>query len=151
VIGIENNGAVQNIKVDDGTGTIVARSFQRLIDVSVGDVVLLVGRIREYGSERYIMPEIVNKRVDRKWGIIWKRLAIKCKEAKVVQIPVVENYVVEESVSDNGSIAKIKELDEGEGAPFEQVIKFVSEQSIKHMLMSGEVFEIRPGRLKVLD
>ena len=51
-----------NMLIDDGTGRITVRSFEDIKnDVNVGDIVLVIGRPREYGNERYIVPEIIKK------------------------------------------------------------------------------------------
>lgn len=66
----EDSGvSFQNIMIDDGTGNISLRSFDQdtKYDVSVGDLVMVVGRPREYGAERYLLPEIVRK-IDRGWA-----------------------------------------------------------------------------------
>ena len=58
---------------------------------------------------------------------------------------------VEESTADK-VIRIIKEKDKGDGIDFEEVLKLVNnEEIIKELLKKGELFEIRPGRLKVLE
>ena len=52
------------IVIDDGTGNIRSKSFQDITifeNIKVGDIVDLIGRIREYNDERYIAPELLTK------------------------------------------------------------------------------------------
>src|SRR3989344_3228432 len=59
-----------NAVIDDGTGKISLRAFENkniFSNIDIGDFVLVIGRIREFGNERYIMPEIVKKIADIGW------------------------------------------------------------------------------------
>ncbi|MCX6707767.1 MAG: OB-fold nucleic acid binding domain-containing protein, partial [Candidatus Woesearchaeota archaeon] len=56
--------------IDDGSGRINVRSFEEnlfLNNLAVGDVVVLIGRPREYSNEIYIMPEIIKPLEDKRW------------------------------------------------------------------------------------
>ncbi len=58
----ESYGAVT---VDDGSGTIRGKFFQELEmmeDIEEGDIVELVGKVKEYDGERYVNPELVAHR-----------------------------------------------------------------------------------------
>ena len=60
----ENVGAITNLLVDDGTGKIVLRSFEEnknIEKLSVGDSVLIIGKLRKYNQEKYVSPEIIKK------------------------------------------------------------------------------------------
>ncbi|MBI4739356.1 hypothetical protein HY772_07465 [Candidatus Woesearchaeota archaeon] len=60
--------------LDDGSGQIVLRSFDtRSFSVVVGDLVLVIGRPREFAGERYVVPEIVRKLDNPKWVDVRKR------------------------------------------------------------------------------
>ncbi|MCJ7478603.1 MAG: OB-fold nucleic acid binding domain-containing protein [Candidatus Nanohaloarchaeota archaeon QJJ-7] len=55
----ESYGAVT---VDDGSGTIRGKFFQDLgmmEDVEEGDIVELIGKVKEYEGERYVNPELI--------------------------------------------------------------------------------------------
>lgn len=51
------------ITLDDGTGIVRSKAFQQdtkfLEKIKKGDIVDVIGRIREYNDERYIVPEVV--------------------------------------------------------------------------------------------
>lgn len=152
----ENN--FQNIVVDDGTGRISVRNFEKRADVAIGNIVLVVGRIRQYGNEKYVVPEIIKNNINKKWSLLWKRNAVK-NEGKNIekQEPVsVSEEKIEEIDKPKSEIEKIiekiRELDDGNGASYAELIKeFKDEKLISNLLLQGEIFEIKPGRLKVLD
>src|SRR3989338_6905989 len=61
--------------VDDGTGKIQLRIFENnayFSKADVGDAVLVIGKIREFSNEKYIMPEIFKKIDDSKWADVRK-------------------------------------------------------------------------------
>lgn len=146
------------VMIDDGTGKILLKSFENFSPfskVDVGDMVLAVGRIREFSSEKYIMPEILKKLNDANWMAV-RKLELKDhilagqKEEKIDEI--------DESVSVNAGeqiYSLIKKFDTGDGADIDEIIKNSSlndaESIINHLLENGDIFEIKPGRVKVLE
>jgi len=174
----------KSLVVDDGSGSIPVRQFEdsNLFDsVELGDAVVIIGRPREFGNERYIIPEILKKIQNNKWiecrllelGLIKKRFEMRGGEKVKHEEPIKDDVkevisaeTVDEKVSDKPSkeikrkstkqriCEAIKELDFGEGADVEQVISKSGaenpEKIINSLLMEGDVFEPRPGKLKVL-
>jgi len=60
----ELRGSVTSILVDDGTGKIILRLFEEnknAINLEVGDVVQIIGKMRIFNQEKYIFPEIIKK------------------------------------------------------------------------------------------
>jgi len=59
-----------NITLDDGTGNIRVKAFADSIhllqNINLGDSIILIGVLRFYNDELYVMPEIV-KTADPKW------------------------------------------------------------------------------------
>ncbi len=165
----------QSITLDDGTGRISARVFEQnnlFNNINIGDVVLIIARPREYNNQIYLLPEILKKIKDNGW--------IKVRELELKQHPKIEDTKTEETKLSNESeklpnegfqksktfekeeiieesipdkiINFIKEKDKGEGVDFEEVLKQINdEKAIKELLKKGELFEIKPGRLKVLE
>jgi len=154
IINVEQENNVQNMLVDDGTGKISLRNFEAPFNVTVGDIVLIIGRVRQFGNEIYITPEIIKKNIDTKWSAVWKELALK-QDVQVV--PKIEEKVEEISITEepksnvNSILEKIKELDDGSGANYEEILKTTDEKTISSLLQQGEIFELKPGKLKVLD
>ncbi len=78
----ERVGAITNLLVDDGTGKIVLRSFEenKIIEkLSVGDSVLIIGKLRKYNQEKYVSPEII-KKIDPNWLKLRSLILIKDKD-----------------------------------------------------------------------
>lgn len=53
------------ITLDDGSGTLRAKFFQDLEDmagIAVGDILEVIGKVKEYDGERYIDPEMLEER-----------------------------------------------------------------------------------------
>jgi len=152
----------QSLVVDDGTGKIAVRTFDeknRFDDVDIGDVLLLIGRPREYNGEKYILIEILRKVENEKWIELRKLELNKQAEQEAAQNTeekqVKTEEIVEEEVDDTYQkiIEKIKELDKGDGADFDEIIKDIKEgeKLIDSLLKRGEIFETKPGKLKVLE
>lgn len=154
IIGIENN----LITVDDGSGTVQLRAFQEtcgLNKIKIGDLALIIARPREYGSERYLVPEIIRPLKNKKW-LEYRKEELNHK----IKIPIkVMQEIQEQPVQSTNAltviIEKIKELDKGDGADIELLIQNLHvdnpDKHINTLLNEGEIFEIRPGKLKVLD
>ena len=158
------NTNYQNIIVDDGSGRISIRNFEEdsnFKNIEVGDFVLIIGRPREYLNEKYIVSEIIRKTENTLWMEAKKLELSNGSEIKTVATKeVIEEEIkenVEESIQGiNSQIFNlIKEIDKGEGANIQDVItksQIVNvEEIIENLLKHGEVFEIKPGKLKVLE
>jgi len=65
----EQTTSITNLMLDDGSGKISIRSFEKNKNVdqsNIGNVILVVGKARSYNDEIYISPEIV-KKIDPLW------------------------------------------------------------------------------------
>ncbi|MBW2976062.1 hypothetical protein KY347_01300 [Candidatus Woesearchaeota archaeon] len=145
------------LMIDDSTGKISARVFEKdilLNNVDVGDMVLIIGRPREFSSEKYLLIETI-KKINPKW-------------AKVRQLELEKTRIVEKSQIDSDSaknkefdispankiVRLLKDSDKGNGVSIEEIsskdIKGV-DKLIEMLLKEGDIFEIRPGRFKVLE
>ncbi len=176
--------------IDDGTGRLPVRVFGEdslKTEVRLGDIILLIGRPREFGQQIYIVPEIIKKIDNTKWidyrklelelleqesgGIAIKKGDIQTKDMLEKREPAPEEEsaeIKEESVSnaddtkpaaESNPIEKIIEtirlLDKGDGADTEEVISSSdadnAEKIIDSLLKEGEIFEVRSGRIKLLE
>lgn len=161
IVSKENMGSFWSVLLDDGTEKINARSFeqnQNLDSADIGDVVLVIGRPREYGNERYILIEIIKKIENKKW-ILFRKAEIDRKgiEEQTKENVFEKDVVTEEVIKQNSSadivLERIQNLDKGEGADFEEVTKGIDdgEEVISSLLSDGWIFEITPGKLKILE
>jgi len=82
---LSEDGNYGTITLDDSTDTIRAKAFQdlRVIEpIEKGDVVEVVGKIREYNEERYLQPEIIVKVTDPNFEVL-RKLELKKMKAFV--------------------------------------------------------------------
>jgi len=146
--------------IDDGTGRISLRSFEGgniFSKAEIGDIVLVVGRVREFNKEKYIIPEILKKINDFRWMNLRKKELADIEEMTIDAESI--NMELEQhngTPNVNAEICSIiKRLDSGEGVSIDDVIKTSgidsAEGIIKNLLESGDIFEIRHGKLKVLE
>ena len=172
VISKEASDYFSGVVVDDGTERISVRSFENkkmFDDFDVGEVVNVIGRIRVYGEEKYVSAEIV-KNIDGLWlehrkneMELLEKIYKKNKKSEFPE-PVPENLNLknEEEVVDSEEVSEIdkiigliKKHDSGQGADTSEVIKNSEnpncEKIINELLRSGDVFAIRPGRIKILE
>ena len=166
--------------LDDGSGKITCRSFDNptlFSAFNLGDIVRVIGKVRAFNEQQYLIPEIV-KKITNKQFVTFHKLALRFLESEDTHtqlehsVPTTElaseEIISAEAVDEipidaddstphtpfDDVISKIKEFDTGDGAGIEQIIEQLgsdSEKLIHHLLETGEVFEIRPGRVKLLD
>jgi len=161
IIGIVVSIQESGFSIDDGSARVSIRSFEqaeKTMDAQVGDIVNVIGRPREFSSERYIVPEII-KITNEGW------MRYRKKEVGDYEIPeaaspeepseVQHEEVLDEIDSHEKIIRYIKSKDEGKGIEIEDIITNVdvtdTEKVIESMLKEGEVFENIPGKIKVLE
>ena len=160
----------QSLIIDDGSGNISLRAFEKneaINNTEIGDVIIVIGRPREYSSEKYIVPEIIKKINNNKW-INVRKIELEIEDLKTTELPAKEEKVIiesieSESVKQTKSIINnpqivyetVKKLDSGQGVNIDKIIKKTgirnAEEIIKKFLMEGEMFEISPGRIKILE
>ncbi|MBI2546297.1 hypothetical protein HYV81_03895 [Candidatus Woesearchaeota archaeon] len=136
--------------LDDGTGSIMVRSFNKLPFYVAGDLVLVIGKVREINEERYIVVEIARKLTDNGW--LRLRAAELQKEIPVQQAVAIET--VEQMADGQEIYDSIKKLDTGNGVALSVLTEKFGEGAeayVSKLLEHGEIFEVQPGRVKVLE
>ena len=166
----ESEQNYQSVIIDDGSGSISLRSFEKnetINNTEIGDIIIVIGRPREYGSEKYIVPEIIKKINNKKW-INVRKIELDIENLKTAELPAKEEKVIVENIgsdpeeqtkstiSNSKLVYKtVKELDSGQGVDINDIIKKTgikdTEEIIKKFLREGEMFEISPGRIKILE
>ena len=164
----EMYGTITNILVDDGTGKIIVRFFEGnplAHNLNLGEVILIIGKLRKYNQEKYISPEIV-----KKMPAAWLKVrALELKSGLTAKVPppaidsmnkenpqmIEEIAITDEPLLPRQKIAQlIKEMDDGKGVLIEDLLEKSpiqeTEQVLGQMLESGEIFQILPGKVKVL-
>ena len=166
VVSNNNDAGYRDVCVDDGSAKISIRAFEQMpaMDaLDIGDTVFIIGRPREYGREIYVLPEIIKKIANMKWLEVRQ---LELQKNKVIEaqpdipddIEVPEDDTVEEEVVEDKGAGAVKEaiksLDSGSGADYEEIIKNIgpdAEKIISNLLKNGDVFEVSPGKLKLLE
>lgn len=182
IVSKEQVGTMTSLFIDDGSGQILARFFEENKYVQllkVGEVILIIGRVREYNLEKYVSPEIV-KKVDAGWlkvrrkemehppeEILLERSVTLpqkdlTEEKNLSKInPDPSALLKKEMVEHDGRILPVQKIlqyiqenDKGEGVLIEQILQQSpienAEKIISKMLESGDAFQNLPGRIKVL-
>ena len=142
----------RNLAIEDGTGRISARIFESIPSfekIKIGDFVVIIGRPREFLSERYLLIEII-KAVDDSWARVRKSEMEMAYPAKNLQES--HDYIFEDNYK-NKIVKAIKEMDKGDGVSVEEVFSDsdYNGKIIDMLLKEGNVFEVKPGKLKVLE
>ncbi|MBI2128657.1 hypothetical protein HYU07_00310 [Candidatus Woesearchaeota archaeon] len=160
---LDQNANQGEILVDDGSAKIGLRSFEKseaLENAKIGDIILVIGRPREFGNEKYILAEILKTLNNKDWlelrrlelGIEEKSKEISDDDVEEIIADVIENVPGD---SQTQVISIIKKLDKGNGADYDEVVlnskNSSCEEIITRLLKQGDIFEIRAGKLKVLE
>ncbi len=165
VIGVIVSKENSNFILDDGTGTMSCRMFEQnvaLEGLAVGDVVLTIARPREYNGQLYLASEIVRKIDNPAWIAYRKKELLLLKKVRNVQElrgPAAKEPVLVESSSTTSSkeriLKLISEIDDGSGASIDDVVRLSkirnAEEIITDLLLKGEIFEIKAGRVKMMN
>ena len=170
------------ITLDDGSETIRVKNFGAEVGVikelNVGDIVRIIGKIKEYNEEKYIAGEI-SKVLNPNWLIVneielsaQKQTTTdsstadsinKVIETKTNSIENEEIISISSESSDSESSIKqkilqyLKNNDNGTGVIMDQIMTSldVSSEEVKdslyELLKVGEIYEPKKGILKILD
>ena len=139
-----------SITVDDASGQLRLKAFgdeiESLKQCTQGDTLQIIGNVREWNGELYILPEII-KKIDPKWLLI-RKLEIQNSRK---DMPISENAPLRDSI-----LEKIKKAEDDGGMDTEALIMDTEaspdliNQEIKKLLEEGLVYEPRPGRIRYL-
>ncbi len=171
---IKEDQSYANIVIDDSSGYLHIKTWKentKLLEaVSVGDIVLIIGKVREYNGLVYVQPEIVKKLDNPLWAK-FRRLElsslygepsiIQQERTAIQEEPQPQAVFVEEKVQNEPANKRqiildlIENLSTGEGADRKQVILSSrldeAENIIQDLIKEGEVFEASPGKLKLMS
>lgn len=160
-----NEKTLTTITLDDGSGKIDVKTFiddiKILNDINIGDVILTIGKIRQNFGQMFILPEIVKKLDNEKW-LTLRKIELASENGSNIDINVekIEQFNgVEELITTETQRRKIldciEKLDKENGADIEKVIslsklnKNKAEIVIKELITEGEIFQMKPGRLRI--
>ncbi len=170
------------ITLDDGSETIRVKNFGAEVGVikelNVGDIVRIIGKVKEYNEEKYIAGEI-SKVLNPNWLIV-NEIELSNQKQTETDTSTTDsiNKVIETKTnsSDNEEIISIssessdsessikqkilqylKNNDNGTGVIMDQIMNSldISSEEVKNslyeLLKVGEIYEPKKGILKILD
>lgn len=152
------DGNFGSLTIDDATDTIRVKTFKTVKPIeshAVGDLLDVIGKVREFEQEIYMIPEILT-RVDpntellRKLELIKSGAAGPLQQAAFPEAPVQQTSVLQ-SVRD-----KILRLIEAapSGQSYDKILEEAGEaeaaveQAINDLLAEGICYEPTPGKIK---
>jgi hypothetical protein len=177
--GVVVEHAPGSIILDDGSGHVALRSFEQpLPAVVIGDPVLVIGRPRSFSEQPYVLVEILRKLPSHSWlrYFATEREALRPylpsaaavlaeRSPAIVTPPALQEIVAPAPVTllDEPSrkgksqllLDLIKSLDAGDGAMVSDVLAKAgfpeAEERLQTLIAEGEIFELRAGKVKVLE
>jgi len=154
------------IDVDDGSGVISLKTWKEDVELlgglKVGDLVLVIGRTRQYNDQVYITPEIVKVLTDFTWSKlrkvelekIWgKREEIKVKQENSNNLVVSEEVVGKVTETSRQKVLNIIEKEEVDLKRLIELSNLEAEEVktiVQALLKEGEIYEPKPGVLKIV-
>ncbi len=174
---INEDKTFATITLDDGTETIRVKAWKediRMIEkVNIGDQIMVIGKIRNYGGELSVIPEIIKKQ-EPEWLLLRRKeleaefqkpeekkfnsVEPKIEESVEQEIPIVEEEVINEPTETGRQkiLTLIESESSSEGAQIGLVVQKSglkeeeAERIIDELLKEGEIFQPRNGFLKVI-
>lgn len=140
-----------SLTVDDASGQLKLKAFgediEPLKNIMQGDTLQIIGNVREWNGELYVIPEVV-KKVDVRWLLV-RKLEIQNEQ---------KNMPTETNVSSlkNDIMQKIKDAESDGGIDVDAMIMDIKANpdsinaEIKKLLEEGLIYEPRPGRMRYL-
>jgi RPA family protein len=140
------------LTLDDATGQINVKAFgdevAKFQDKNQGQTLAVIGVLRIYNNELYILPDIM-KEVDPRYLLI-RKLEIE-KAAPKQPVSSEERIALKDQI-----ISKIKQAEVSEGIDTEKLIMEISanpaaiSQEVRKLQEDGVIYEPRPGRVRYL-
>jgi len=140
-----------SITIDDASGQIKLKVFgddiKKFENLSQGDTIQIIGTIRSWNDELYILPELIKKRVPQ--YLLVRKLELDLEKPKTLDPKETSNLK-------NKLLETIKKEEPNGGAEVETLILELKEQpavinaEIKKLLEEGIIYEPRPGKIRYL-
>ena len=160
----------KTINFDDGTGIISCRTFEPFTpfeNINVGDLVIIVARVRQFNEEVYLLPETC-KKVKKEWfdyrikeiekvKELYREEKIK-QERKKISISIEEvKDVKEEEIKETLTekiLNYIESEDKGDGIEKDKIFQIFKDENtskiFEKILNDGDIFEVKQNMFKVL-
>jgi hypothetical protein len=142
-----------SLTIDDASGQIRIKVFGEDIsmfsEITQGDTLQIIGNVREWNDELYILPEVL-KKVDPRWLLVRK---LEIQNLRKDLSPEVAGGELEFR---GKVLSKIKDAEVDGGIDIDTIIMNIEaspdsiNKEIKGLLEEGLIYEPRPGRLRYL-
>lgn len=103
---MSEDGNYSTITIDDDSDSIRIKAFRENVNIfdnlEIGDLVIVIGKVREYADENYIIPEIVKKIVNPNYESLHK--------LEVLKQLLKQKKVLEDIKKERGKFADVEEL-----------------------------------------
>ena len=142
-----------SLTIDDASGQLKLKVFgediERVKHIMQGDTLQIVGNMREWNGEIYMIPEVV-KKVDARWLLVRKLEIQNARKDMPVESKSGANNLK------NMILDKIKGAEADGGIDREMLTMDVEaapeaiEGEVRKLLEEGLIYEPRPGRLRYL-
>jgi RPA family protein len=160
------DGNFGSVTLDDGTDTIRAKTFKTLkpLDsLKIGDMVEMIGKVREYNGEVYIIPEVVtglqdpNMELLRRLELIKKAQELKGRPPEAPPEEAGPSGKEEQKKEDDTELRKeiLAVIEsEPEGVEYRVILEGVKapenriESVLNEILAEGICYEPTPGKVK---
>jgi len=141
-----------SLTIDDASGQLKLKMFgediEPLKNIMQGDTLQIIGNIREWNGELYVIPEVV-KKVDVRWLLV-RKLEIQ-NERKNMPTEVSDGSNLKSDI-----MQKIKDAESEGGIDVDAIVMDIKASpdsinaEIKKLLEEGLIYEPRPGRMRYL-
>ncbi|MFH0808204.1 MAG: OB-fold nucleic acid binding domain-containing protein [archaeon] len=148
----EGEKSFASLTVDDASGQLKLKVFgediDRVANIMQGDTLQIIGNMREWNGEIYMIPEVV-KKVDARWLLV-RKLEIQNARKDLPEVQGGKNELK------NLILDKIKASEADGGIDREALVMDVEaapdkiEGEVRTLLEEGLIYEPRPGRLRYL-
>ena len=154
VMGIVVGSSEKQFILDDSTGQIQVRneSGQHCI---AGDVVMVMGTVN--GSDGTSLIGNIVKKISPAWMKV-RKCELKKQDPLIVSDLSRETpQAVQKDRAEalDYILSLVRKLDEGRGVPMEEIVQksMIKEgqQIIENLMSRGDIFEVEPGKIKVLE
>ncbi len=173
---VKEDGSYATLSIDDGSGKIPLKAWKEdasfLTSFAIGDLLLVVAKVKDFNNQIYLVPEIVTKLDNPLWAKLRKleldknhgqaqtyapkAVASKPSISEEETFQVIEEKVTNETPSNKRQaiLDLIEKLDTNNGADQQLVIgqsginKEEVQKLLESLLREGEIFEIHPGKLR---
>jgi len=141
---VAEDGNYCSLTLDDGTSLIKAKSFKDdvkiLKDFELGDMMLVIGKIREYNGEIYVNAEATRKILDANFEILRKfEILQELRKRKQMADEI-------KSLANQTSEEELKEYAKKKYAMDDEVVQFIRESSA-----TEKVEDYKPSLLEVIS